>query len=175
MDIETAYWIIPVQQKDKPLLGVKWNGAIFFDQCLPFGLRSGPKIFTAVVNALLWVFQQMGVSWVDHYLDDFVTVGAPRSQECQVNKDTMLASCVQLGVMVVPEKCSNPSPTMVFLGLNWIQSKWQSGCQKRSFSAFGHPCGSIGREEGMHEERSGVIAWLFATCSHGSPSWVHIH
>ena len=30
-----------------------------------------------------------------------------------------MASCAQLGVPVVSEKCTNPSPTMVFLGLEW--------------------------------------------------------
>ena len=50
MDIESTYWIIPVHLKDRPLLGVKWKGALFFDQCLPFRLRSAPKIFTAVAD-----------------------------------------------------------------------------------------------------------------------------
>ena len=56
------------------------------------------------------------MSWVDHYLDDFVTMGAPGSQECQFNKDEMLESCMQLGVPVVPEKCTDPSLTLLFLG-----------------------------------------------------------
>ena len=114
MDIESVYWIIPVYPEDRALLEMKWKGALFFDQCLPFGLRSVPEIFTAVAEALLWVFQQKGVSRVDHYLDDFVTMGAPRSLECQFNKDTSLQSCGQLGVPVVPEKCTDPSPSLLF-------------------------------------------------------------
>ena len=116
MDIESAYRIIPVYPDDRALLGVQWKGEVFFDLCLPFGLRSAPKIFTAVANALLWVFQQKGVSWVDHYWDDFITTGPPGSQECQSNKDTILGSCERLGVPIVPEKCTDPSPTLVFLG-----------------------------------------------------------
>ena len=116
MDIESAYRIIPVHPDDRPLLGMRWKEAFFYDQCLPFGLRSAPKIFTAVADALLWVFQRDGVSWVDHYLDDFITMGAPGSQECQANKDRMLASCRRLGVPMAPEKCTDPAPRMVFLG-----------------------------------------------------------
>ena len=45
MDIEGAYRIIPVHPEDRGLLGVKWKRALFFDECLPFGLRSAPQIF----------------------------------------------------------------------------------------------------------------------------------
>ena len=45
------------------------------DCSLPFGLRSAPKIFTAVADALQWVMYNNGVSMVDHYLNDFVMMG----------------------------------------------------------------------------------------------------
>ena len=77
MDVESAHRIIPVHPDDRPLLGMQWKGALYYDKCLPFSLRLTPKIFTAVADALQWVFQQRGVTWIRHYLDDFITVGAP--------------------------------------------------------------------------------------------------
>ena len=56
------------------------------------------------------------MSWVAHYLDDFVTVGAPDSLECQSNLDRMLLACRRLGVPVAQEKCAGPATRMVFLG-----------------------------------------------------------
>ena len=44
-DIQEAYRMVPVHLEDQHLLGVKWNGAVFIDKVLPFGLRSAPKIF----------------------------------------------------------------------------------------------------------------------------------
>ena len=41
---------------------------------LPLGLRLAPKIFTAVAKALEWCLRQRGVTDVDHYLDDYVTI-----------------------------------------------------------------------------------------------------
>ena len=35
---------------------------------LPFGLRSAPKIFNAVADALQWVVKQNGVTYLEHYL-----------------------------------------------------------------------------------------------------------
>ena len=44
---------------------------------LPFGLRSAPLLFTALGDALEWVAKAHGTGWLRHYIDDFVTVGAP--------------------------------------------------------------------------------------------------
>jgi len=48
-DMESAYRIIPVHPEDRPLLGMEWKGKLFVDTALPFGLRSAPKIFLAVI------------------------------------------------------------------------------------------------------------------------------
>jgi len=43
---------------------------------LPFGLRSAPKIFTALADVAEWIAKQAGVKRLMHYLDDFLVVGA---------------------------------------------------------------------------------------------------
>ena len=160
LDIESAYRMIPVHPGDRLLLAVQWAGQTFFDTRLPFGLRSAPKIFTAVADALQWVMLKHGVSWVAHYLDDFITVGPPRLPVCQRNLDEMLSSCRRLGVPVAPAKCEGPATELVFLGfeldtVNMVvrlpQAKLQrilalvrewvgkKGCRKRELqSLLGH-------------------------------------
>ena len=49
----------------------------FVDNVLPFGLQSDPLLFTVVGDALQWAMKKEGASWLDHYLDDFITVGDP--------------------------------------------------------------------------------------------------
>jgi hypothetical protein len=98
LDIRSAYRLVPVHPQDRYLLGVEWEGRHYVDSALPFGLRSAPKIFTAVADALQWVMLDGGVSAVDHYLDDFITIGRPSSPECQQNLDRILAVCAELGV-----------------------------------------------------------------------------
>ena len=46
----------------------------------PFGLRSAPKIFSAVANTIAWVLTQSGIQHHLHYLDDFLFLCAPHSQ-----------------------------------------------------------------------------------------------
>lgn len=52
LDLKSAYRMVPVHPVDHPLLGIEWQGTVFVDTCLPFGLRSAPKIFTAVADLL---------------------------------------------------------------------------------------------------------------------------
>ena len=77
VDIESAYRLIPVHPQDRVLQGMQWEGAIYVDPMLPFGLRSAPKIFNAVAEALHWHLVQSGITHLYHYLDDYIMVAQP--------------------------------------------------------------------------------------------------
>ena len=117
LDIKSAYRLVPVHPRDRDLLGIEWHGACYVDGALPFGLRSAPKIFMAVADALQWVMLQRGVSMVDHYLDDFITMGPPNSDLCRNNLEFILAVCRDLGVPLAIEKLEGPSQCLTFLGI----------------------------------------------------------
>ena len=85
MDIKEAYRIISIHPEDRYLLGMRWEDDVFIDKTLPFGLRSAPLIFSAVADAMQYMMLENGTTFVDHYVDDFVTAGAPRSDECASN------------------------------------------------------------------------------------------
>ena len=89
LDIKSAYRLVPVHPQYRDLLAVEWRGQYYVDGALPFALRSAPKIFMAVADALQWVMIREGVSLVDHYLDDFVTMGPPNSDVCRMNLDSV--------------------------------------------------------------------------------------
>ena len=117
LDVQAAYRLIPVHPDDRRLMGFCWQGAHYVDGMLPFGLRSAPIIFTAVADALEWILRQRGVSEVDHYLDDFITMGPPASQTCRRNLDIILHACEDLGVPLAMEKLEGPSTCLIFLGI----------------------------------------------------------
>ena len=83
VDIKSAYRIVEAHPEDRLLLGMQFEGRLFVDSVLPFGLRSAPKIFTAVADALEWIVRQAGVETLLHYLDDFLVVARPVSSQCQ--------------------------------------------------------------------------------------------
>lgn len=117
VDIKQAYRIIPVHPDDRYLLGVQWQGEVLLDKVLPFGLRSAPIIFTAVVDALQWIMVKRGVRNVSHYLDDFITLGRQGSEVCQQNLDGIITTCEHTGTPLEVDKCEGPTPTITFLGL----------------------------------------------------------
>ena len=67
IDVKSAYRIVPVHPDDRHLLGMSWHGSVYIDTALPFGLRSAPKIFTALADALQWIAENSGVSNLWHY------------------------------------------------------------------------------------------------------------
>jgi len=54
-DGKEAYRTVPVHTEDQHLLGVHWEGSLYVDKVLPFGLSSARKIFTALTDALQWI------------------------------------------------------------------------------------------------------------------------
>ena len=117
VDIKSAYRLLPVHPQDRHLLGMEWKGAYYVDAMLPFGLRSAPKIFTAVADALEWCVRQRGVVGIDHYLDDFIIVAPPKSSICQTYLTRLEEECMALGVTLAPEKKEGPATRLVFLGI----------------------------------------------------------
>ena len=54
IDIKAAYRLVPVSPYQHHYLGMSWKNQICVDSMLPFGLRSAPKIFNAIADALEW-------------------------------------------------------------------------------------------------------------------------
>ena len=82
-DIESAYRLVPVHPQDRPLQAMRWDGKTYIDPMLPFGLRSAPKIFNAVADALNWHLQQAGIPLIRHYLDDYIIISSPDIARCK--------------------------------------------------------------------------------------------
>ena len=71
-------------------------------------------IFSAVADALQWILERIGVA---HYIDNFITIGAPDSMECQENATIMHTTCERVGLPVEPEKGDGPATTISFVGI----------------------------------------------------------
>ena len=117
MDLHQAYRNIPVHADDHPLLAIRWGQHKYVDIALPFGLRSAPKIFSAVADALAWIIAANGVTRQLHYLDDFLFLGPPNSNECALSLQTALQACRLLGMPVATHKTEGPSSQLTFLGI----------------------------------------------------------
>ena len=117
MDVKQAYRNVPVHPRDRHLLGMQWGDEVFVDNILPFGLRSAPLLFTAVADALQWAMKKEGVSWLEHYIDDFFTIGDPGSHECSKNVSIMKNIFDVANMPTEPEKDEGPATVINLLGM----------------------------------------------------------
>ena len=118
MDLKDAYRMVPVHPDDQHLLAISWEGLTYVDRALPFGLRSAPKVFSAVADALAWVlFAGGGIRFLLHYLDDFLFIGPPGTNEATVARDRALAIFNELGVPIATHKTEGPAASVTFLGI----------------------------------------------------------
>ena len=117
VDVESAFRNVPVHPNDRHLLGLVWENELYMDTVLPFGLRSAPKIFTAIADALECVAKNCGVTFLEHFLDDYITAGAPGSLECDQNLQLLICLCCILNLPLAVPKKDGPTTCIVFLGI----------------------------------------------------------
>ena len=96
-----------------------WEGLVFVNTAIPFGLSSAPKIFTAIADAAEWIVRQQGVESIIHYLDDSLVVTAANEYKGSHALHLLLEIFKQLGLPVAWDKLEGPAPCLTFLGLSW--------------------------------------------------------
>ena len=124
-DLQEAYRAVPVHPVDQPKLAVSWNGVTFVDRALPFGLRSAPKLFSALTDGFIWILHQNGSNHALHYLDDFLILGQANSRACQDSLTVALSLCNQVGLPVAPDKTEGPTTKLIFLGIELDTQRMQ--------------------------------------------------
>ena len=115
-DIKEAYRMVPVNPDDQFFLAVEWANRIYIDKALPFGLRSAPKIFSAMPDAIQWILWHHGIPNLLHYLDDFI-FATKNSFEAETYKCTLVQTWSDLGVPLELSKLEGSSTCLTFLGI----------------------------------------------------------
>ena len=109
--------MVPVHAQDQCLLRVQWGGNTYIDTVLPFGLRSAPKNFSAVADALQWILVQKGLT-ILHYLDDFILV-SDSFKKADAQKQLLIDTFKTLGVPLETSKLEGPATCLTFLGIEF--------------------------------------------------------
>ena len=170
IDIESAFRLLPIDPADRHLLSMKWDQHIFIDTCLPFGLRSAPKLFNVLADLLSWILEQHHVSPILHYLDDFLTMGPQHSPTCANNLTVIKEICALLGIPLALEKIEGPSHCLTFLGITLDTQSMQA----RQTATHPKPGGSLVIPQKSHEKRDTVPGRPAAACHQGGNPWKDI-
>ena len=123
-DVKEAYHMVTIHPEDQHLLGVQWDGAVYVDRMLPFGLCSTPKIFSAIADTVQWMLRRNGISKGLHYLDDFVFV-AHSVASADLQKRTLLSQFDLLRIPIESSKLEGPVTCLTFLGIEVDAASFQ--------------------------------------------------
>jgi hypothetical protein len=124
LDVEAAYKQVPVRPEDWHLLGFEFEGALYYERVLPFGLRSSCRLWELFAAALHFMCEKLDCGApheVIHYVDDFLFVVSPSGGKAAADRllEGALALCAELGVPMAtgPGKVEGPSTCLTFLGI----------------------------------------------------------
>lgn len=115
IDLKDAYFLIPIHDKFRKYLRFQFNDLIYEYTCIPFGISTGPYIFSKLTKPVISILRSQGISCVV-YLDDFCILGSSE-QQCAVNVKITVKLLLSLGFVINFEKsCLKPSQNCKFLG-----------------------------------------------------------
>ena len=115
IDLQDAYFAVPIHKDYRKFLKFSWNGQLFSFSCLPFGLSSAPKIFTKILRPIYAWFRQHCIR-CSYYIDDSLNMDQ-NSQKCSENTHTMVSVLESLGFTINKKKSVLvPVQTIIFFG-----------------------------------------------------------
>lgn len=117
-DVESAFRLLPIHPDSYYLLGFHFQGAYFYDKCLPMGCSISCRYFEMFANFIEWVIKfESGSNFVIHYLDDFLFLGPRDSNTCSILLNTFLHFSRKFGIPIAREKTVAPTTSLQFLGI----------------------------------------------------------
>lgn len=115
IDLKDAYFLINMSEASRKYLQFKFEGQTWEFKCLPFGLSSGPYVFTKLLKPVVSLLRSQGF-FIVNYLDDFLCLGNSYVDctNCVTQTIKLLSS---LGFIINNEKSKLlPSQCRKFLG-----------------------------------------------------------
>lgn len=121
IDLQDAYFSIPVAQEFRKYLKFRWDDKLFQFTCLPMGLTCAPKMFTKLLAPVFAEIRKRGGKCVA-FLDDSLVLGYSE-EECRKSVSMLKNFLDNLGFKIHPEKSVMvPTKRIRFLGF-WIDSE----------------------------------------------------
>jgi len=116
-DISSAYRLTPVSPDQQWALCLFWDGKVYVDHAVPFGLASSAGVFGAVADMLVAIYEaskEFGpiIKWVD----DFFVIRFPHQRSTEADFLTLTGD---LGVPWNLKKLRSFSIIQRYLGFDW--------------------------------------------------------
>ena len=121
LDVKSAFRNLPLAPQELHKMVFFWDGAYYVDLRLVFGVSTGPAIWSAVAELLLFVVRKHCVS---HRCDFLVLIddnlgSSVDEQGAREGFETFISTAERLGVPIAMDKNVEPTTAFVYVGLHW--------------------------------------------------------
>ena len=117
-DIENAFRILKVNRSDYKFTGFSFDGKIYWDKNLPFGLSISCQVFEELSKAIQWILKvKLKVKYVSHILDDYMFFGVPHTKQCENSLKAFLLLADSLGLPIKESKTFYPCTKLELHGI----------------------------------------------------------
>ena len=115
------------------------------------------------------------MSYLIHYLDDFLTMGAANSDECENNLKISVSLCQELGLPLKWQKLEGPAVELVFLSILLDTRRMELRLPPEKLSELKVLIVKwLGRKKGKKRELLSLIGKLNFTCSKDHQAGSHL-
>ena len=117
-DIQDAFRLLPIREKDHHLLGLTFEGVIMYDKFLPMGASCSCQTFERFSKALHWILSnKFSVSNVVHILDDFMFFGRAKTNICSNALSAFNTLANSINLPLKHQKTVPPTTTATLFGI----------------------------------------------------------
>lgn len=113
LDINSAFWSIPLRVEDRQKTGFVTQEGHFQWTCLPFGLKTSPKIFQRILSNILRKHNLKGFS--DNYIDDILIFSKSFEKHIE-HIEEVIKAILSEGFRLKFKKCSFAVESVKYLG-----------------------------------------------------------
>ena len=115
IDLEDAYFLIPIHKSSRKYLRFEFQGTLYEFTCLPFGLNVSPFVYTKILKIVVNLLRSRGFTSVI-YLDDILIIDKD-FYKCQQNIRETINLLESLGFIIRYKKSNlRPSTRSCHLG-----------------------------------------------------------
>lgn len=115
-DISAAYRLTPVHPSQQHALCIFWNGLVYVDRAVMFGLTSSAGVFGAVVDMLVAIYGTANFGLIQKWVDDFLAIRLPHQSWTETEFMDLTG---YFGVPWSIEKLHPFSSIQRYIGFDW--------------------------------------------------------
>ena len=115
-DISAAYCVTPILPSQQAMLCIFWQGLVYVDRALMFGLASSAGVFGAIADMLVAIYAALGITLILKWVDDFLVIRRPNETWTE---EEFMAKTAAIGVPWSKEKMRPFATVQRYIGFDW--------------------------------------------------------